>query len=231
MVVFEPNGEFQIYGYPKDVFPPTDFHTATLFGDQIVIIGGLRYVQDRVLDACTVFTLDTNTFRIERLDTTGEGPGWIHHHKAELMEDGIHIRGGTIINEQDGSKRGRKNLDMFRFDRATRHGARIEHVSGWRTFSIGGRNALDFVFGRGNVEGFDPAWLTSFETISAMKHAHNSTRRVVVDGVVVDLRRENLSCRLRVEGVLPEARLMAFLADLVTQIEREVGVPCEVQET
>ena len=230
VVVFQPGGEFRIYGYPKDVFPPTDFHTATLVGDQIVVIGGLRYVQDRFPGTCTVFTLDTNTFRIERLDTTGEGPGWIYHHKAELTEDGIHIRGGTIIAEQDGSKRGRKNLDLLRLDLIACRWERIEHQSKGRTFSIAGKDALDFVFGRGNSEGFDPAWLTRVETISAMKHAHNSTRRVVIEDVVVDLRRENLSCRVRVEGVLSEARLMAFLADLVAQIEREVGVPCEVQE-
>lgn len=229
VVVFERHGEFQIYGYPEGVFPPTDFHTATLVGDQILIIGGLRYVRDRVPGTCTVFTLDTSTFRIERLDTTGEGPGWIHHHKAELMEDGIHIRGGSRISEQDGSKRGRKNLDVFRFDSTACRWERIEHLSGWRTFSIARRDALDFF--RGDSEGFDPAWLTGLQTTFAMKHGGDSTRRVFVDDVAVNLQREAYGCRVRVEGILTQARLTEFLADLVRQIERQVGVPCEVEET
>src|SRR5581483_4661437 len=36
VVIFTPAGGIEIYGYPRDVFPPTDFHTATLVGDRIV---------------------------------------------------------------------------------------------------------------------------------------------------------------------------------------------------
>lgn len=229
VVVFQPDGGFKLFGYPKEVFPPTDFHTATLVGDQILIIGGLRYVRDRVPGTCTVFTLDTSTFRVERLDTTGEGPGWIYHHKAELMEDGIHIRGGSRISEQDGSKRGRKNLYVFRFDPTACRWEWIEHLSGWRTFSITRRDVLDFF--RGDSEGFDPAWLTGLQTTFAMKHGGDSTRRVFVDDVAVNLQREAYGCRVRVEGILTQARLTEFLADVLRQIEREVGVPCEVEET
>jgi len=34
-----PNGSITIYGYPEAVFPPTDFHTATLIGSYIYLIG------------------------------------------------------------------------------------------------------------------------------------------------------------------------------------------------
>jgi hypothetical protein len=39
VVVHDGKGDLQIYGYPREVFPPTDFHTATLCGDCIFIIG------------------------------------------------------------------------------------------------------------------------------------------------------------------------------------------------
>jgi hypothetical protein len=42
VTVFEKNGNIQIYSYPAEVFPPTDFHTATQVGDDIlslVILG------------------------------------------------------------------------------------------------------------------------------------------------------------------------------------------------
>ncbi|MDO5769545.1 MAG: hypothetical protein Q4P13_08575, partial [Psychrobacter sp.] len=35
VIVRHPDGHIEIYGYPRAVFPPTDFHTATLVGDYI----------------------------------------------------------------------------------------------------------------------------------------------------------------------------------------------------
>src|SRR5262249_22684232 len=35
VVVVAPDGTVAIYGYPRVVFPPTDFHSATLDGDRI----------------------------------------------------------------------------------------------------------------------------------------------------------------------------------------------------
>ena len=33
--VHHPDVRVDVYGYPDDVFPPTDFHTATMIGDSI----------------------------------------------------------------------------------------------------------------------------------------------------------------------------------------------------
>ena len=44
VVVLGLDGSVEIYGYPKDVFPPTDFHTATLVGDRVIVIGRLGYM-------------------------------------------------------------------------------------------------------------------------------------------------------------------------------------------
>ena len=43
VVVRAPDGKVAIYGYSKEAFPPTDFHTATLLPDSIVLIGSLGY--------------------------------------------------------------------------------------------------------------------------------------------------------------------------------------------
>jgi hypothetical protein len=45
--VHSPDGSVTIYGYPESVFAPTDFHTATLIGDFIYLIGPLGYPKDR----------------------------------------------------------------------------------------------------------------------------------------------------------------------------------------
>ena len=53
--VFVHEGEaIRIHGYPEDVFPPTDFHTATLLGREIVLIGSLGYVGTRKLGVTPV---------------------------------------------------------------------------------------------------------------------------------------------------------------------------------
>jgi len=65
--VHEPDGSFRIFGYPADEFPPTDFHTATLVGRKIYIIGSLAYQGTRHFGSTAVYVFDTQTFRIERL--------------------------------------------------------------------------------------------------------------------------------------------------------------------
>jgi hypothetical protein len=49
VVVLNPNGRIDIFGYPAEVFPPTDFHTATLVGDRIIIVGNLGHPEQRKL--------------------------------------------------------------------------------------------------------------------------------------------------------------------------------------
>ena len=39
--VLDLDGSIEIYRYPKDHFPPTDFHTAILLGERVIIIGQL----------------------------------------------------------------------------------------------------------------------------------------------------------------------------------------------
>ncbi|CAF9921043.1 MAG: hypothetical protein ALECFALPRED_001696 [Alectoria fallacina] len=82
----------KIYGYPVDIFPPTDFHTSTYFADPatgkewLIIIGGLGYGGQASREQTDVYQLDLTDFSIQRLHTSGIGPiGGTHHHKAELV--------------------------------------------------------------------------------------------------------------------------------------------------
>ena len=76
--VHDPKGNTTIYSYPESIFPPTDFHTATLTGDTIYLIGSLGYPGTRQYGKTPVYRLDTTTFQIERVETTGSEPGWIY---------------------------------------------------------------------------------------------------------------------------------------------------------
>jgi hypothetical protein len=99
VVVIAPGGEIAIYGYPKEVFPPTDFHSATLLPGRIVLIGSLGYQEERVNKTETqVLQLTLDNFEIHTTDPSGPSPGWIHGHTAFLSDDGqsIVISGGKI---------------------------------------------------------------------------------------------------------------------------------------
>ena len=135
VIVHHGDGRFDIYGYPRDVFPPTDFHTATLVGDRIIVIGRLGYHGERLFGTTPVFALDLATYRIEELPSQGELPGWIFRHSAQSLPEGIIIKGGEISELKDGEERTRRNFDDFLYVPATGAWKRLTRRS-WRQFSI-----------------------------------------------------------------------------------------------
>ena len=84
VVVYDGQGDFTIYGYPKEVFPPTDFHSATPFEGWIYLIGSLGYVGERDEGRAQVYRLSTEDFHMEWVETSGDDPGWISDHVARL---------------------------------------------------------------------------------------------------------------------------------------------------
>ncbi len=97
VIVHHGDGTFDIHGYPKDVFPPTDFHTATLVRDAIYIVGSVGYMDERRYGTTPVYRLDVDTLAIEPVETLGDSPGWIGCHKAKLVGNGIEVLGGKAF--------------------------------------------------------------------------------------------------------------------------------------
>jgi ankyrin repeat protein len=110
-------GDVTIFGYPEAVFPPTDFHTATLIGEQIYLIGSLGYHGTRRYGFTPVYRMDTRTFRMEPLVTTGTSPGWIYEHRATpIGADGILVTGGTVVEVVHGDEVHSENTTGFILD-------------------------------------------------------------------------------------------------------------------
>lgn len=100
IVVHQGDGTFTILGYPKETFPPTDFHSATLVGEYIYIIGCLGYLDERISNKTPVYRLHCHTLEIEKIETTGDKPGWISRHKASYQEPyKIYITGGKVFKK------------------------------------------------------------------------------------------------------------------------------------
>lgn len=134
VVIVSPNGDVEIFGYPTDLFPPTDFHSATLADGQIVLVGNLGYPSDRRKGVTQVLTLELDHWRVRSVETEGVGPGWIHEHSARLESDGrsICISGGKVDRCNETSLV--ENIDDWRLSLAdwkwerltTRRWARFE---------------------------------------------------------------------------------------------------------
>ncbi len=109
-------GKIRFFGYPEDVFPPTDFHTATLLNDHSIwIIGSLGYVGSRRYGETPVYRLDTNTFRIEKRQISGESPGWIYKHAAVEISSGvIEVSGGKVVTSSGGKESHLENERKFK---------------------------------------------------------------------------------------------------------------------
>lgn len=115
--VFDVARSVEIYGYPESTFPPTDFHTATLVDESIYVIGSLGYQGTRRFGETPVYRLDLATLRIDRVQTSGESPGWIFEHRASAEPSlGIRVWGGTLATASEGVESHDANLGTFVLD-------------------------------------------------------------------------------------------------------------------
>jgi ankyrin repeat protein len=106
-----------IYGYPESVFPPTDFHTATLVGGHIYVIGSLGYQGTRRPGDTPVYRLDIRTLRMDRVDAGGEAPGWIYKHRATAVKSHeIRIWGGKVVTAIGSGESHQENTTCFVLD-------------------------------------------------------------------------------------------------------------------
>lgn len=114
--IHDGKGGLVILGYPRDVFPPTDFHSATFIDPWIYIIGNLGYPDDRGSHT-PVFRLHIHEGTIEKVVTSGDDPGWIHSHTATFEDGLISISGGKRFEiDEDGGGQISDLKGSFSFD-------------------------------------------------------------------------------------------------------------------
>jgi ankyrin repeat protein len=115
--VHHPDGRIDIHGYPEDLFPPTDFHTATPVGNELILIGSLGYPGQRTFGSTPVFSLSLTDFRMRRLAVGGTAPGWIYKHRAQLCGPRqIALSGGTVACLRAGEEEHEDNTQTFVLD-------------------------------------------------------------------------------------------------------------------
>ena len=254
VVVLDLDGSVAIYGYPEDVFPPTDFHSATLVGDRVIVIGRLGYMGDRRPGVTPVMALDLAGYQIRELPSHEEMPGWIFGHEAELGPAGIVIRGGEVWEEKDGEERIRRNFDDFLYDLGTGNWKRLTDRR-WRQFSICDEENQVFMKGapfRGCCSMDGESWKGEspempdlgdtfiyvrpealfprgfeYETVSSEEFSPED--RIAVDGIEVSIKVESFAIEVMIEGEMDDARANALVQDIREGVEADTGRPCVVK--
>lgn len=208
VIVVRPDGATQIYGYPQDDFPPTDFHSATLIDGAIVLIGCLGDPAQRQFGTTQVRLLSLDTFAIRKIETTDECPAWINSHSAVLADDGktIRVSGGQIVPGRDCFSY--ENLDEWELE-----------LTSWRW-----RCAVRREWQRGRLvlAGRQPNRLSAMRSAlstresmgAALKHESASVRAFAADSLArLETKMEELKADM---GRIPDLDLLhtLYLSDL-----------------
>jgi hypothetical protein len=136
VVVRSPDESIEIYGYPKEIFAPTDSHSATLVDDCIIVIGNLGYSAQRQPGTTPVYCLDLKSFGISTVNCNGEAPGWLHKHSAVYVpeENAIAVTGGLLIRDDDRPS-SVENIDDWKLHLAERRWERLTRRR-WKRWDI-----------------------------------------------------------------------------------------------
>jgi hypothetical protein len=253
VTLVDPAGGISIYGYPREDFPPTDFHSATLVGDSIYIIGRLGYPESRLPDVTPVYRLSLDSMRIEAIQTIGKPPGWIYRHTASLLDDGHTIIVGAGERWLGKDWATRENVESWAFDtqRAEWHRVTEHNWQHWvmrrvdrkpnRLWDI--RQAL---WHRDHAHlGLESRWSYSdepdFAALDALYRVTDSSDApiegsdvgvfsVLVDGLTVRFKEDRFWVEAIVEGQLSEGRLEALKLSTLALLERLDAAQYEIEE-
>lgn len=201
------SGDIEIYGYPAALFPPTDFHSASLVSSGIYLIGCLGYEEHRAEHLTPVFLLDTNSFRIDPVTTTGACPGWIHGHHAmcDAASGSISVRGGVRLR----CGQFEANQSAFRLHLSDGRWECVADIERHRHFLLEGP---PFVRERYPVDA--RVFLPTTIECTPIESSPQTAQRTAFDvnGVRVVVNFMHLEIRVLIEGELQEDAVRAILS-------------------
>lgn len=218
-----PTHEVEIYGYPADVFPPTDFHTATFVDKCVVVVGSLGYKRHRRPGHTPVYSIDLRNYSISELRTKGGNPGWIFKHQADLDANAvIKIWGGEVIQLRDGKQRYRRNFDDYSLDTNSWTWVRTTDRK-WRQVSIRQENGGLFIQdGRPKPEALLPP---NIDCVRTSCDEWNGVR-IIVEGVAVTLTVGVSFIDLIIEGDLSAETSARLVEEIRHNAEAATGSRC-----
>lgn len=252
VIVIDPNGTIHIRGYSRAQFPATDFHSATLVENSLLIIGRLGYPAERIAGVTPVYRLSLDTWRIEPVDTDGESPGWLHRHHAVLSDDGqsVVVSGGTLW--LGAGRAMNENVDSWSLNIQSGHWTRLTKLD-WQQWSM---HRIDRKFNRlwhlrqafwshdnphtGILHDWkfdEPPDFTALAELyrideyaaTPVEGEGSGEYSTIVDGLTVRFAEDFCAIDVVVEGRLQPERLAALQARLLEILARIEGAAWEIE--
>jgi hypothetical protein len=224
LVVFD-GDEIEIYGYPKEIFPPTDFHTATSVGDRLIIIGGLGYKNERIPGYTPVYALDLSDFHMENFQTSGEMPGWIHEHESRIDDTGtITVRSGEVVRDHQGDQVFVDNFEDYALNLNSRT---------WRRTT--NRNWYQAKISRNDGHVFPLKPYSKAEALLPRAIPHTLLNcewreaKLLIENVEVSMRVGITNIKIVVKGHLSEELLARLLEEIQMNAQTLMRCKCSVQ--
>lgn len=221
------SGDVEIYGYPTEVFPPTDFHSATLVGNRLILIGRLGYAAgERSRDRTPVLALDTASFEIQELACSGEHPGWMYKHHAsfDAISHTITVRGGKV--QRPGVEPPLPFRAVHRLHLGETRWELVSATDEFRMFVIEAVRTGD-AFEEPRADDFKPASVP--HTWLPPEHRGCDSYFLDVSGVRVTFEVLYTEVRVAIEGTLPTAVRDALLKDILVNLNQR-GAEWEMRE-
>lgn len=233
VIIEQPDGTLTILGYPKEVFPPTDFHSATLVNNQIIIIGSLSYPEDRLLNTTKVFVLSLDDFSIRQVFPTGECPNWIFDHEAILSYDkkSVAISKGRVNGDEISSLL--PNLDEWELDIERWEWRRVlkSHWKRWHVLRSD-RNPFRLSHDQYKEDEDRKIWSSLYIPPAHIQPIFWELRifpkKLHINGSRVIYKENYSSILVTVEGELPEEITTVLLEDLVQKLTLLEKTPYEI---
>lgn len=224
LVVFKPGGAIEIYGYPKEVFPPIDFHSATPVGRFLLVVGSIGYVPERRPDFTPVYSIDLSTYQITEVATTGEMPGWIGRHEAQLVSDDLLvIRGGRIFRYRDGRQEFRRNTEDYGLNLRSGIWRRMT-ARYWRQYAVfreDRRFLMQDTLLQSGLPDFTKLVPTSIPSVNSVRKEDWRGMKFLVDDVAVTLEMGLYDLEIIIQGNLAD-NLEPQLVDEIRRLAAEL---------
>lgn len=248
VVIRAADGDVRILGYPTEVFPPTDFHSATLWNGQLLLVGNLGYGDERLAGETQILLVDVRTWEVCRKGSTGDGPGWIHEHNAELVDGGeaLLITGGKVWTSAEDPIA--ENIDEWQLDLREWRWKRLTERC-WPAFAFSQSDGASLdLFGMRcalwneqlnlKIESATPPKdREAFENLYRPSVAHrampenedeHNVFRIEIEGVTVRYVEEYEELMMTVEGTLPNEMVEGLRDDLLGKLQRATGKKLDV---
>ena len=165
-------------------------------------------------------------YQITEMQTTGDNPGWIFGHQADLDADGIiNIRGGEIIQKEGDRQKFRRSLENFTLDIRSWTWRRTTNRN-WHQFSILQENGGLFVLDRRPK----PHTLlpNGIEHVGLPCEGWDGAR-ILIDGVPVSLNVGVSSIDVIVEGNLSPEKASRLAEEIRLKAESVAGSRCVIE--